>query len=114
MKPDPVRTLDYPRTRALGDAMGKQSRRARSRCAPVVEQPSTCPVCFESFKYGESHESGDVPDNALACSNGHTLCVGCVSKLLPSTQWQKLQQTFHTACLNANVAGCSIYFTCAW
>lgn len=64
--------------------MGKHSRRARPRCAPVAEEPAACPVCFEPFR--PPGDQCDLPDNALACANGHSLCVGCVSKLLEPTK----------------------------
>ena len=40
--------------------------------------PSVCPVCFEKMKFIDD----DSPDNALACSNGHTTCTVCVRKLV--------------------------------
>ena len=66
--------------------MGKHSRRARPRCAPVAEEPAACPVCFEPFRLYDQGDQCDLPDNALACANGHSLCVGCVSKLLEPTK----------------------------
>ena len=47
----------------------------------MVDNERDCPVCFEAF------QSTDVEyDNALACSNGHWVCVTCVARLVTVTQ----------------------------
>ena len=74
--------------------MGKQSRRRPPKSTPPRPPPpwmdecvecefqpdSECGVCMTT-KF-EPYRKGGKPPNALACSEGHPVCVECVRKLI--------------------------------